>query len=121
MRNYSSDGTEARLDALFCEYRDACEAPELSANFMPDLWQKIESRQSTVGLFRRMSGWFVAGSAAASATLAVALLMAPASNPISSATYVDALAADHSTEYALYTEPVRAERVADFSVGSIQE
>src|SRR5438270_3526543 len=104
-----SDSNE-RLDRLFQEYRDACDAPELSAGFMPALWQKIEARQSASWVFRKISGWFVAASAAASAVLALALFTMPSMpGPSYEATYVDALAADHATAYALYTEPVHPE------------
>jgi hypothetical protein len=114
---------DERLDRLFLEYRDACDAPELSANFMPALWQKIESRQSYSWIFKKVSGWFVAASAAASAVLAVALLTFT-SSPVSvmnAETYVDALAADHVAEYSLYTEPVHVDNVADYSAGRIIE
>jgi len=119
----SSLSSDARLDLLFREYRDSCDVPELSAGFMPALWQRIEARQSTTWVFRRISGWFVAASAAASAVLALALLSMPA-NPGSGnyiSTYVDALAADHQSEYTLYTEPVHVEKVADYSAGGILE
>lgn len=111
-----------RLDQLFAEYRQACVAPELSAGFMPALWQRIEARQSTSWVFTRISGWFVAASAAATAVLAFALLTMP-SVPAgaSAATYVDALAADHITEYTLYTEPVHVDKIADYSAGGILE
>jgi len=112
-----------RLDRLFLEYRDACDAPELSANFMPALWQKIEARQSSSWIFKKVSGWFVAVSAAASAVLAIALLSTPAVSGGNSYanTYVDALAADHVAEYTLYTEPVHVDKVADYSAGRIIE
>ncbi len=118
-----SDSNE-RLDQLFLEYRDACDAPELSPGFMPALWQKIEARQSTSWVFKKVSGWFVAASAAATAVLALVLLSMP-SMPVGSngyaANYVDALAADHLAEYTLYTEPVHVETVADYSAGRIIE
>src|SRR6476659_4577873 len=108
-----SDSNE-RLDQLFLEYREACDAPELSAGFMPALWQKLEARQSSAWVFKKISGWFVAASAAASAVLAFALFAMPSmpgANNYAS-TYVDALAADNVAEYALYTEPVQVEKVA---------
>jgi len=111
-----------RLDRLFLEYRDACEPPELSAGFMPALWQKIEARQSSSWIFKKVSGWFVAASAAASAVLAIALFTMPSMpNAVNAETYVDALAADHITEYTLYTEPVHVDNVADYSAGRIIE
>jgi anti-sigma-K factor RskA len=114
-----------RLDRLFQLYRDACDVPELSPTFMPELWQKIEARQSTSWVFKRVSGWFVAASAAASAVLAIALFAMPSvpasANNIYAETYVDALAADHITEYTLYTEPVHVDKVADYSAGGFVE
>ncbi len=89
---------------------------------MPALWQKIEARQSTSWVFKRISGWFVAASAAAAAVLALALFSMPSMpSGIPAATYVDALAADHITEYTLYTEPVHVDKIADYSAGGILE
>ena len=115
--------SDERLDRLFLEYRDACTPPELSAGFMPALWQKIEARQSSSWVFKKVSGWFVAVSAAASAVLAIALFSIPSSPVVSNyaGTYVDALAADHVSEYTLYMEPVHVENVADYSAGRIIE
>ncbi len=45
MSQESLDSREERLDALFKAYRVACEPPETSVNFMPELWAKIESSQ----------------------------------------------------------------------------
>src|ERR1019366_1778351 len=90
-----------RLDRLFAEYRQACEAPELSAGFMPALWQKIEARQSTSWVFKKISGWFVAVSAATTAVLALALLSTSGGAGNYATTYVEALAADHVAEYTL--------------------
>jgi hypothetical protein len=119
-----SDSNE-RLDRLFLEYRDACEAPDLSPGFMPALWQKIEARQSSSWVFKKVSSWFVAASAAATAVLALLLLSMPTlpagANGSYAATYVDALAADHLAEYTLYTEPVHVDKVADYSAGGIIE
>src|SRR5580658_3528685 len=91
--------SDERLDRLFVEYRQACDARELSAGFMPALWQKIETRQSTSWVFNKISGWFVAASSAAAAVLGLALLSMPGTSGNYSATYLDALAADHITEY----------------------
>ena len=111
-----------RLDRLFQEYHGACDVPEVSANFMPTLWQKIEARQSTSWVFKKISGWFVAASVAATAVLAIATFTMPASGPnVYADTYVDALAADHIAEYTLYTEPVHVDKIADYSAGGIIE
>jgi len=123
MKYEDISNSNERLDQLFLEYREACIAPELSAGFMPALWQKIEGRQSTSWVFKKVSGWFVAASAAATAVLALALLSmpSPAGGNFSAETYVDALAADHIAEYTLYTEPVHVDNVADYSAGRIIE
>ena len=121
MRYEDFSNSEERLNQLFAEYREACEAPDLSAGFMPALWQKIEARQSTSWVFTKISGWFVAASAAATAVLALALLSTPMPTGTPVATYVDALAADHATEYTLYTEPVHVDNIADYSAGAIVE
>ena len=67
-----------RLDALFIAYRSACEPREVSANFMPELWGKIERVQSTTFSFRRIARGFVTAAAALSlamGTVAVILLI----------------------------------------------
>ena len=46
---------DQKLDALFRAYHDACVVPEASANFMPNLWARIESRQRFTFSFRRMA------------------------------------------------------------------
>ena len=43
--NLMCGSEEERLDALFRAFRE-CPAPEPSANFMPNLWARIDSRQS---------------------------------------------------------------------------
>jgi len=47
--NWTNRGDEnAELDALFQAYRAACPDPDASANFMPELWRRIEERQRSV-------------------------------------------------------------------------
>jgi len=83
---------DERLDALFRAYRDACPDPEASANFMPTLWARIESRQTFLFSFRRMANAFVTAAVALSIALGVYLTI-PRSTPGSSPeTYVEALA-----------------------------
>jgi len=98
---------ERRLDNLFGAYRDACVAPEASVNFMPILWQRIESRQKFSFSFRRMARGVV--TAAIALTLAMTLyLAAPRSAVLSGfGTYVDVLAASHNSENSDLYETVR--------------
>ncbi len=91
-----SSPQDVHLDALFRAYHVACEPGEISPNFMPELWQKIESAQSAAFSFRRIARAFV--TVAAGITLMLAGFEAlPYSqmSPIYSATYVEAVA-DHS-------------------------
>jgi hypothetical protein len=102
---------EENLDALFRAYRDACAAPETSANFMPQLWQRIESRQRFSFSFRRIARGFV--TAAIAATLAMTIyLVAPHYTGASNGTYVDVLAASHNSENADLYDTVGYEAIA---------
>jgi hypothetical protein len=83
---------DEKLDALFRAYRDACPDPEASANFMPTLWARIDSRQTYLFSFRRMANAFVTAAVALSIALGVYMSIprsAPGSAP---ETYVEALA-----------------------------
>jgi hypothetical protein len=97
MFSESHGSEERRLDSLFGAYRDACVAPEPSANFMPQLWQRIESRQTFSSFFGRVARGFV--TAAVAATLAMAVYLAvPHGSAWYASTYVEVLAASHNTE-----------------------
>ena len=88
---------EERLNALFRAYGEACVPPEPSANFMPQLWQRIESRQTFSFFFGRVARGFV--TAAVAATLAMAFyLTVPHASGSYASTYVEVLAASHNME-----------------------
>jgi len=82
-----------RLDALFRSYHMACEPREVSVNFMPELWQKIEKVQSATFSFRRIARSFVTVAAALSMVLAVIGFVPRRNSAAYSVTYVEALAA----------------------------
>jgi hypothetical protein len=83
---------EERLDALFRAYRDACPVPDPSANFMPNIWARIEARQNVTFSLRRMASAFVTAALALSIAMSVYLAL-PRSNPnYYSQTYIEALA-----------------------------
>jgi len=83
---------DERLDGLLRAYRVACEPREVSVNFMPELWQKIEKVQSARFSFQRIARGFVTAAAALSLVLAsVALLPSYHVSPVYSTTYVEAL------------------------------
>ncbi len=81
---------EERLDAIFEAYRRACPTPDVSSNFMPNLWSRIEARQKYTFSFRRMAQALVTAAVALSIALGVYMAM-PHSN-VSSYSYVEALA-----------------------------
>lgn len=99
------------LDSLLHLYREACTAPDPSADFMPRLWAKIEERQTFWFSFTHLS------RAAATAAAAMCLLLALLNfshNPYSSViSYPDALAASHSAERTFYAEGIRNSSVPD--------
>jgi hypothetical protein len=92
---------EERLKALLTAYRDACGDPEPSANFMPQLWQRIEKAQTFTLSFRRMARGFVTAAAALSLVMVAIGIQSPSTRqPASglgySATYVEVLAAQQT-------------------------
>jgi hypothetical protein len=91
---------EEKLDALFRAYRDACPTPETSANFMPQLWQRIESRQRFSFSFRRVARGFVTAAVAATLAMTTYLFMPHHTSALSSGNYVDVLAASHNSDNA---------------------
>ena len=99
-------GDEEKLDALLRAYRDACPDPEASANFMPNLWQGIESHQTFTFSFRRMANAFITAAVALSIALGVYMSI-PRSNPASYQTYIEALADANSLDTPDIVGPVR--------------
>ena len=96
-----------RLDNLFERYRTACPDVEPGPNFMPALWQKIESRQSFWSVFDRF-GVTLTTASAAICLLLLALNLFFAPGALSPApTYMDALMDEHSAERTAYTEAIR--------------
>jgi hypothetical protein len=80
------------LDKLFAEYRAVMPDPEAGANFMPDLWRKIEARQFFLVRWKKLTQVFVAAAAAICLLLGI-VLQAPSAkqNAAVSGTYVDVL------------------------------
>ena len=98
---------EERLDALLRAYREACPSPEPSANFMPNLWQRIDSRRSFTFSFQRMANAFVTAAVALSIVLGVYMSI-PRSNASSySQSYLEALADANTLDTPDYVSPVR--------------
>jgi len=83
------------LQALFASYREALPDPEPSANFMPNLWAGIESRQVFAYSFRRLAKTIVTAAAAMSLIMSLAAIAPSAHKLTLTTTYVDVLADDH--------------------------
>ena len=98
-----------RLDRLFRAYHDACVAPEPGVNFMPGLWQKIESRQKFSFAFRRVARGFVTAAIAATLVMAVYLAAPHNVSSVYTTTYIDVLDASHNAETPDIYEMIRYE------------
>jgi hypothetical protein len=104
-QNRGSD--EQELDHLLRVYAEACRAPEASANFMPNLWQRIESRQSFTFSFQRMANALATAAVAFSIALGVYMSM-PHNNPsYANQSYIEALADANPVDAPDIVGPVR--------------
>lgn len=97
-----------RLDQLFRAYRQACPTPDASVNFMPQLWDRIESRQRFGFSFRRMANALVTAAVAAVICLSVYTTIRRSDTALYSQSYVEALAEANAIDTDLVA-PVRLE------------
>jgi hypothetical protein len=106
--NWTNRGDEsAELDALFRAYRDACPDPDASANFMPELWRRIEERQRSVFFLGRWARALVTAAAVLSLGMAAYLYIPQGRSSVFSVeSYVEALAAGHAQDSPDLPEPV---------------
>jgi hypothetical protein len=110
MRNEDREA-ESQLDSLFVAYRDACQDPEPSVNFMPELWAKIEAREVSTNLFGRMAKALV--TAALAATVILGLMVSTFSHDSQfNGTFVEALRADRASTL----EPLNLDRVSELEL-----
>lgn len=106
----SENEVDARLDSLFHAYREVCVDPEPSVNFMPEMWARIEARESSRTVFNRMAKALV--TAALGASVVMGLLSASYNEPVAPAyegSYIQALAADRASSL----EPFQVERISE--------
>ena len=87
------------IQAYFAAYRASMPDPEPGANFMPQLWARIDSKRSLTFSFGRLAKRFVTVAVASCLAMSI-LFLAPVHqmSPVYGATYLDALAADHPDE-----------------------
>ena len=104
--NLMRGSEEERLDALFRAFRE-CPAPEPSANFMPNLWARIDSRQSFTFSFRRLANAFVTAAVAVSIALGVYMALPVSNQSFYSQTYVETLENSSPSETMDLIGPVR--------------
>lgn len=99
---------DSGLDELLQRYRAACPDPEPGADFMPRLWEKIESRHSFWFVFEGLGQTAMTASAALCVLFVILNLVSSAENRVLAPTYVDALMAEHTVEKTYYTEAIRS-------------
>ena len=102
------NSSEYRLDELFRAYRHACPDPEVSVNFTPAMWAKIEARELSANWFRRVARVLVTAAVAASVILGLMVSSANHSSAFFNATFVDALQADQLAAL----EPLHIDRIS---------
>lgn len=107
---------DQQLDALFRAYHDACGAPEASANFMPNLWARIEARQRFTFSFRRVAHALTTAAVALSLVLGIYMAIPRSSSADYNETYVEALADANATETPYVVNPATLELSADRTV-----
>ena len=100
---------DQRLDALFGAYRAACGGPEPNANFMPELWARIESRQSFAFSFRRMANALATAAVALSMALGLYMAIPRSTPPATPQSYIEALAEATMPDSQEFVNPVNFE------------
>jgi hypothetical protein len=96
---------EKRLESLFRAYRDACEFGDGAPDFMPRLWQRIETRRTGALFTQRLARIFAASTVALAVLAGVAVSLAP-QRPLED-TWVEAIANHNLEQNVSYYEPVR--------------
>ena len=107
MQTQDQNPADRKLDGLLSAYREACPDPEsVSADFMPNLWKKIEAKRiDTTFVFRRLAHVCMVGTAALLLLSRVFLPTISDDEVLYSSTYADVLAADHADEALVETLP----------------
>lgn len=111
MEQGNPGGRDALLDEMFSAYRAACPNPDASADFMPEMWARIEARENSVKWIGRMARALIAAAVAASVILGIisAGKQSSGANAFFNATFVQALSADRASSL----EPFRLDRISE--------
>src|SRR5579862_2858466 len=94
----NSQEWNVRLNSLLAEYRAVLPDPESNVNFMPQLWEKIDRSRTATLSWRHWAQGFVTAAAAICVLMAIYLVVPETPSPVYSATYLEALTADHAGE-----------------------
>lgn len=113
MMNSMHGSDDQELDALFRAYYDACAAPEASANFMPNLWARIESRQRFTFSFRLMANALTTAAVAASLALGIYMSIPRSGSIDKNLTYVEVLAESNPPDSMDLVNPVTLDLSAE--------
>lgn len=98
---------DERLDALFQAYRAACPDRDASANFMPELWRRVEARQTFTFSLRHMANGFVTAALALTVALGIYMALPARSTPTYPVSYLQALADASTLDTPDIVGPVR--------------
>ena len=98
-------GDERKLDELFLAYRQATEFGDVGPNFMPILWERIESRRRNQFLVERVSRIFATATVALA--IAAGLFVSLAPQRPQSDSWVETLANHNLAQNVSYYEPVQ--------------
>ena len=93
------DNLERQFSDTMAAYKAACGSPEGSANFMPNLWQRIESRRRS-GFPLRLWAWRIVTAAGIICVVLMLALVTPLpqnNSTISLGAYLEALADENDT------------------------
>jgi hypothetical protein len=97
MDGNNQGGRDADLEALLQAYREACPAPEPSANFMPAIWRRIEERERSQFFLGRWARTLATAAAVLSLAMAAYLYVPrPHNSLFSTESYVEASEASHA-------------------------
>ena len=100
--------SEVRLDDLFRTYRAVCPDLEVSANFVPNMWARIEAHEISVNWFGRAAKVLVTSALALSAILGMMISSRNQPGAFFDATFVEALRADQASAL----EPLHQDRIS---------
>jgi hypothetical protein len=107
----SESAQDQTLDRLLHAYRQAAEYGEPSANFMPELWARIESRRSTSVGFERLARIFATGALAVTLLTGVYMTLSPAPPPVEE-TWVENVVNHQLAQRSAYFGPVQVQTAA---------